>query len=113
MMCFQKKLRLSRLSPTPRVEGREVEAVGRQVVETAGLGSYFLYSGVHSVGVIEFEPPIFAPSSEAKLQPNMVISVDIPLFNTPWGGLRIEDGYLITATGAERLHATPDKFSVS
>ena len=37
----------------------------------------------------------------------MVISIDIPMFNTPWGGLRIEDGYLITATGAERLHHTP------
>lgn len=51
----------------------------------AGLGEYFLYSGVHSVGVIEFEPPIFGPSSPAVLKPGMVISVDIPLFNTPWG----------------------------
>ena len=38
---------------------------------------------------------------------DMVISIDIPLFNTPWGGLRIEDGYLITAHGAELLHHTP------
>jgi Xaa-Pro aminopeptidase len=37
----------------------------------------------------------------------MVISIDIPMFNTPWGGLRIEDGYLITATGAEPLNRTP------
>jgi Xaa-Pro aminopeptidase len=90
----------------PGIEGRAVEAVGRQVVEAAGLGAYFLYSGVHSVGVIEFEPPIFGPSSAAMLQPNMVISVDIPLFNTPWGGLRVEDGFLITETGAERLNET-------
>jgi Xaa-Pro aminopeptidase len=59
------------------------------------------------VGVIEFEPPIFGPSSSAVILPGMIISVDIPLFNAPWGGLRIEDGYLITATGAERLHRTP------
>lgn len=91
----------------PGAEGRSVEAVGRQIVEAAGLGHYFLYSGVHSVGVIEFEPPIFGPSSGAVLQENMVISVDIPLFNTPWGGLRIEDGYLITTAGAEKLHDTP------
>ncbi len=62
---------------------------------------------MHSVGVIEFEPPIFGPSSAALLAPDMVISVDIPLFNTPWGGLRVEDGYVITALGAERLHQTP------
>lgn len=93
----------------PDVEGRAVEALGRRIVAEAGLGAYFLYSGVHSVGVIEFEPPIFGPSSNASLKKNMVISVDIPLFNTPWGGLRIEDGYLITDMGAERLNKTPYK----
>jgi Xaa-Pro aminopeptidase len=96
--CFQ--------AMRPGIEGRTVEAAGRRVVEAAGLGDYFLYSGVHSVGVIEFEPPIFGPSSPAVLQPDMVISVDIPLFNTPWGGLRVEDGFLITETGAERLNET-------
>jgi Xaa-Pro aminopeptidase len=93
----------------PGIEGREVEAIGRRIVEEAGLGPYFLYSGVHSVGVIEFEPPIFGPSSEAKLAEHMIISVDIPLFNTPWGGLRIEDGFLIAETGAERLNQTPSQ----
>jgi len=91
----------------PGIEGRAVEAIGRRFVEDAGLGPYFLYSGVHSVGVIEFEPPIFGPSSSALLQPNMVISVDIPLFDAPWGGLRVEDGFLITESGAERLNHTP------
>jgi Xaa-Pro aminopeptidase len=91
----------------PGREGRQVEAVGRGIVDDAGLGQYFLYSGLHSVGVIEFEPPIFGPSSPATLRENMVISIDIPMFNTPWGGLRIEDGYAITATGAEPLNRTP------
>ena len=91
----------------PGIEGRQVEAVGREIVAAAGFGQYFLYSGVHSVGVIEFEPPIFGPSSPSTLETNMVISVDIPLFNAPWGGLRVEDGYLITANGAELLHRTP------
>ncbi|MEZ4667906.1 MAG: Xaa-Pro peptidase family protein [Anaerolineae bacterium] len=91
----------------PGMEGRQVEAVGRRIVEEAGLGQYVLYSAVHSVGVIEFEPPIFGPSSASMLLPDMVISVDIPLFNTPWGGLRVEDGFLLTETGAERLNHTP------
>ena len=91
----------------PGREGRDVEAVGRGIVADAGLGQYFLYSGLHSVGVIEFEPPIFGPSSAATLEENMVISIDIPMFNTPWGGIRVEDGYLITAGGAEPLDRTP------
>jgi Xaa-Pro aminopeptidase len=91
----------------PGVQGREVEALGRRIVSDASLGSHFLYSGVHSVGVVELEPPIFEPSSSALLKENMIISIDVPIFNTPWGGLRIEDGYLITDIGAERLSKTP------
>ncbi len=91
----------------PGIEGREVEIIGRQIVEDAGLGKYFLYSGIHSVGVIEFEPPIFGPGSSAVLEKGMIVSVDIPMFNTPWGGIRIEDGYLVTETEAERLVTLP------
>lgn len=91
----------------PGIEGRTVEAIGRQIVGDAGLGQHFLYSGVHSLGVIEFEPPIFGPSSDAIIRKDMVLSIDIPLFDAPWGGLRVEDGYLITETGAEKLHDTP------
>ncbi len=97
--CF-KALRLG-------IEGRKIEAIGRQIVDEGNLGQYFLYSGVHSVGVVEFEPPIFGPSSAATVKKNMIISIDIPMFNTPWGGLRIEDGYLITANGAGQLNHTP------
>jgi len=97
--CFQ--------AMCPGVEGRAVERVGRQIVEEAGLGSYFLYSGLHSLGVIEFEPPIFGPSSNARLHRDMVVSVDIPMSNAPWGGLRVEDGFLIAEDGAERLNDTP------
>jgi Xaa-Pro aminopeptidase len=92
----------------PGIEGRVVEAEGRRIVGEAGPGEAFLYSGLHSVGVIEFEPPIFGPSSLSLLKPNMVISIDIPMFNTSWGGLRVEDGYLITEDGCERLVQTPD-----
>ena len=95
------------LALRPGVEGRAVEATGRRIVGAAGLGQYFLYSGVHSLGVIEFEPPIFGPSSPELLKESMVISIDIPLFNTSWGGLRVESGYLITASGSEPLHDTP------
>lgn len=88
-------------------EGREIEAIGRKIVSDAGFGEYFLYSGVHSLGVIEFEAPIFGPSNDNKFEENMIVSVDIPMFNTPWGGLRLEDGYLLTKNGIEKLNNTP------
>lgn len=89
------------------IEGREVDALGRRIVGDAGLGQYYLYTGVHSVGVIEFESPIFNAQNPTILKPNMCLSIDIPMFNAPWGGLRIEDGFLITESGAESLHHTP------
>jgi len=88
----------------PGIQGRLVEAEGRRIMAEAGLGENFLYSGLHSVGVVEFEPPIFGPGSGEVLRENMVISVDIPVFNAPWGGLRVEDGYLITGDGCEKLN---------
>jgi Xaa-Pro aminopeptidase len=91
----------------PGIEGREVDALGRRSVGDSGLGQYYLYSGVHSIGVIEFEAPIFNVQNPTLLQPNMCISIDTPMFNAPWGGLRIEDGFLITESGAESLHLTP------
>jgi Xaa-Pro aminopeptidase len=94
----------------PGIEGRRVEAAGRRIMEEAGYGSFFLYSGVHSVGVIEFEPPIFGPSAEGVMEEGMVFSIDIPVFNAPWGGLRLEDGFVVTASGAERLNDTPYLF---
>jgi Xaa-Pro aminopeptidase len=91
----------------PGIDGREAEAAGRRVMEAAGLGPNFLYSGIHSVGVIEFEPPIFGPSSIGSLEPGMVLSVDIPVFDAAWGGLRVEDGFLVTEDGAEPLDDAP------
>lgn len=90
----------------PGVEGSRVEGAGRQVMMDAGFGKYFPYSGVHSIGVIEFEPPIFGPSAPGLVEENMVLSIDIPVFHTPWGGLRVEDGFVVTASGAERLNNT-------
>ena len=83
--------------------GSEVEAMGRRIMTDAGYGENFLYSGLHSVGVIEFEPPILGPSSETVIAENMIISVDIPLYEADVNGSRIEDGYLITKDGPVRL----------
>jgi Xaa-Pro aminopeptidase len=91
----------------PGTPGSEVEGAARRVVEAAGLDRYFLYCGVHSVGVVEFEPPIFGPGNHDPLQAGMILSIDVPLFHAPWGGLRYEDGYLITGLGAEPLADFP------
>lgn len=87
--------------------GADVEQMGRNVMEAAGYGKNFMYSGLHSVGVIEFEPPILGPSSKTVIQDNMVISVDIPLYEADIRGFRTESGYLIRDGKAEILTEIP------
>ena len=87
----------------PGVTGAELDAISREVCRAAGLERYFAYSGIHSVGVVEFEAPILTSRSTEPLSADMVFSIDIPIFFAPWGGLRVEDGFLVTAAGAEPL----------
>lgn len=87
--------------------GSMVEAMGRQVMKEAGYEKNFMYSGLHSIGVIEFEPPILGPSSSVMIEKDMVISVDIPLFEADIPGMRFEDGYLILEHGMEKLTDIP------
>jgi hypothetical protein len=50
---------------------------------------------LHTIGLIEFEPPIFLSSSDVAIEDGMALSIDAALFHGPWGGLRIEDGFAI------------------
>jgi len=84
-----------------------VEQMGRDHMAKFGLEKYFLYSGIHSIGVIEFEPPIFGPSCTGVMAKDMVLSIDIPVFDAPWGGMRVENGYLIGEGGSEMLADFP------
>lgn len=83
--------------------GHEVERMGRDTLARCGYEKNFLYSGLHSVGVIEFETPILGPSSTTVIRDNMVISIDIPLFEADGFGCRTEDGYLIHDGKGEKL----------
>ena len=84
-----------------------VEQMGRDHMGKAKLEKNFLYSGIHSIGVIEFEAPIFGPSCKSMMEKDMILSIDIPVFDGSWGGLRIENGYLIGESRAESLTNFP------
>jgi Xaa-Pro aminopeptidase len=80
-------------------EGRVCAQALRDVLEGAGTGADLPYVPVHSLGLIEFEPPIFLSSSDVRIQEGMALSVDAALFHGPWGGLRLEDGFSIQPGG--------------
>lgn len=88
----------------PGMSAEEMDRISRQHMEDAGFGRNFAYSAIHSVGVIEFEAPILSSKRKVTVKPGMIFSIDIPLFLTKWGGMRLENGYLVTETGCERLN---------
>lgn len=91
-----------RCAEAVRVEhlGWEAEEVARRVVAEGSTGAEYPYVGIASMGTIEFEPPIFASTSGELIREGMALSIDIPLFHAPWGGFRIEDGFVVGASGA-------------
>lgn len=79
----------------------EVDSAARTHLRAHGYDS--VYGIGHSCGVQEFEPPYFGPDARGELQASFVMSVDIGMFGGPWGGFRLEDGFLVTKRGAEPL----------
>jgi len=79
--------------------GRDAAQALRQVLEEAGAGAELPYVPVHSIGVIEFEPPIFGSFSDVAFQEGMALSIDAALYHGAWGGLRVEDGFSIRPDG--------------
>lgn len=93
----------------PGVEGYKVDQAMREVAREAGLEKHVIYSGVHSIGISEFEPPILQSSFKDVVKENMVFAIDIPLFFNSWGGLRYEDGFHVTKDGARPLQSLESK----
>lgn len=94
---------------TAGVIGSEVDAAARKVVEEAGLLESYVYTGIHSIGVSEFEPPSLNSQYTDPVKENMIYSIDIPLFFNSWGGLRYEDGFHVTKEGARPLQTLDHK----
>jgi Xaa-Pro aminopeptidase len=64
----------------------------------------------HGVGARAHEPPYAHQAAPAELREGMVLAVEPGLYWEGGGGLRVEDNFLITADGCERLGSYPDDF---
>ena len=87
----------------PGVSGKEVDAVARKVISDAGYGKNFVHGLGHGLGLEVHEAPRLSKTSKDILQIGDVITVEPGIYIEGWGGIRIEDDYLITEDGAECL----------
>ncbi|RRD65847.1 M24 family metallopeptidase [Fretibacterium sp. OH1220_COT-178] len=93
----------------PGVAGRDVDAVARKVVTDAGYGEDFVHGLGHGLGLEIHEAPRLSALSRDVLQVGDVVTIEPGIYIEGWGGLRIEDDYIITETGAECLTLPDDQ----
>ena len=85
--------------------GAECAEVYRQVssvLEAAGYGKLSHHAG-HGLGIGHPEPPILVPDSTDTLLAGDVVTLEPGAYIEGVGGVRVENNYLITDTGYERL----------
>lgn len=89
----------------PGVLGSEVDGAARQVFARAGVESHFMHSTGHGLGLEIHEGPRLGKESEARLESNMVVTVEPGLYFPGWGGIRIEDDFVV---GEDRPRSLTD-----
>ena len=86
---------------------KDIDAVSREIIKTAGYGDCFGHGLGHGVGVEIHEFPYLNPRCDAALQVGNVVTVEPGIYIPDFCGVRIEDMALITADGRANLTNYP------
>jgi Xaa-Pro aminopeptidase len=96
----------------PGPEGREIDAVARDIITAAGHGDHFGHGLGHGVGLDIHEAPRLARRAEARLAAGNVVTVEPGIYVPGRGGVRIEDLVVVTENGRDVLSATSKALTV-
>lgn len=94
----------------PGGEIAEVDRVIRAALAEGGYDGQPDHAVAHGVGARAHEPPWAHLASPGVLEEGMVLAVEPGAYWPGGGGLRLEDDYLVTASGPERLGTFRDDF---
>ncbi|MDP6101294.1 MAG: Xaa-Pro peptidase family protein [Dehalococcoidia bacterium] len=87
--------------------GEQADSLARGIIQDAGYGHAFGHGLGHGVGLATHEDPRLGPGASQELQTDMVFTVEPGVYIPGWGGIRIEDMALLTASGPRPLTHCP------
>lgn len=87
----------------PGLPARDADAAAREALKESGMDGYFVHGLGHGVGLEVHERPTLSARSEDTLEPGMVFTVEPGIYIEAWGGARLEEMVLLTASGPEIL----------
>lgn len=93
--------------------GKEVDAVAREMIAEAGHGDHFGHGLGHGVGLEVHEGPRLATTSEDELREGNVVTVEPGIYVPGRFGVRIEDLVVVTADGYRNLSGVPKELTVA
>jgi Xaa-Pro aminopeptidase len=86
----------------------ELDRLIREGIADAGYAGQPSHPVAHGVGARAHEPPYAHQAAPATIEQGMVLAIEPGVYWDGGGGLRLEDNFLITADGAEKLSPFPD-----
>jgi Xaa-Pro aminopeptidase len=87
----------------PGIQGKEVDAAARAVIEAHGFAENFKHGLGHGVGLDVHELPNVGIRSEPLLEVGNVVTIEPGVYVPGFGGVRIEDLVVVEAAGAHVL----------
>jgi Xaa-Pro dipeptidase len=90
----------------------ELDRLIRARIAEAGYPGQPSHPVAHGVGARAHEPPYAHQAGGGTIREGMVLSIEPGVYWPGGGGLRLEDDFLVTATGCEKLCTYPDDFRI-
>jgi len=64
-------------------------------VRSSGIPHYRRHHLGHGIGVEVYDPPLISPGDEHVVEAGMVLNVETPYYELGWGGVHVEDPFLV------------------